>query len=107
MGVKPRAIALYQLYYETAQRLHMAGATFADLLGLKKIRGIPKKYYDFIAALAQERNDIDFLFKEIFPEIDGYWMPENAKKMQRAALKAIGITGTEFYKNLAKVKKLA
>jgi len=110
----PRAIALYQLYYETAQRLHMAGATFADLLALKKIRGIPKKYYDFIAALAQERNDIDFLFKEIFPEIDGYWMPENAKKMQRAALKAIGITGTddmyllnEFYKNLAKVKKLA
>lgn len=109
----PRAIALYQLYYETAQKLHLAGATFADLLALKKIKGIPKKYYDFITALSQERNDIYPKFQELFPEITGYWMPENATKMQRAALNAIGIKDTdnmfmlnEFYKNLSKVKKI-
>ena len=108
----PRAIALYQLYYETAQKLHLADATFADLLALKKIHGIPKKYYDFITALSQERNDIYPKFKEIFPEIVGYWMPENSNKMQREALNAIGIKNTdnmymlnEFYKNLSKVKK--
>lgn len=40
-------------------------------------------------------------------------MPENATKMQRAALNAIGIKNTdnmymlnEFYKNLSKVKKI-
>lgn len=110
--VFPRAIALYQLYYETAQKLHQANATFADLLALKKVRGISKKYYDFITALSQERNDIYPKFKEIFPEIVGYWMPKNAEKMQRAALNAIGIENTdglymlnEFYKNLSKVKK--
>lgn len=109
----PRAIALYQLYYETAQKLHLAGATFADLLALKKIKGIPKKYYDFIIALSQERNDIYPKFQELFPEIIGYWIPDNATTMQRAALNAIGIKNTnnmfmlnEFYKNLSKVKKI-
>lgn len=108
----PRAIALYQLYYETAQKLHLADATFADLLALKKIKGIHKKYYDFITALSQERNDIYPKFQKLFPEIVGYWIPENATKMQQAALNAIGIKDTdnmfmlnEFYKNLSKVKK--
>ncbi|MBD5388976.1 hypothetical protein HDR63_01835, partial [bacterium] len=73
----PRAIAMNQIYMDTAYRLYAAGATFADLLAGKQIRGISKRYHEFIKAIADERNDIYPKFRDFYPPIVGYWKPEN------------------------------
>ncbi|MDR0726436.1 MAG: hypothetical protein LBF37_00040 [Rickettsiales bacterium] len=109
----PRAIALRKIYFDTAHTLYNAGATFADLLGGKKIKGISKKYHEFIKAIADERNEIYETFEKLYPVIASYWMPDTQDNMMNAALDAIGVPKENriylykmFFDNLSKVKSI-
>lgn len=109
----PRAIALRQIYFDTAYTLYSANATFADLLAGRKIKGITKKYYNFITAISQERDKAYPNFKEMYPVIEGYWQPENYEKMYHAALDVIGIAKNkrnwlfgDFFDNIHKIKQV-
>jgi len=109
----PRAIALKKMYFDNAQTLYLAGASFSDLLGGKKIKGIPKKYQDFIKSIADERNEIYERFENLYPVISTYWMPNNQDNMMNSALDAIDIPKENrkhlykmFFDNLSKVKKI-
>lgn len=109
----PRAIAMHKIYMDTAYRLYIAGATFADLLAGKRIRGISKKYYEFIKAIADERDDIYSKFRDFYPPIVGYWNPENQNTILNAALDAIGIPQNQrsymfntLMHNVGKIKKI-
>ena len=112
-AIFPRAIALRQIYIDTAHILHIAGATFTDLLAGKKIKGISKKYRDFIDAISQERNDIYPKFELIFPQISQYWMPAVYDKRLSDALHVLGVPLEKrgymfntFMQNIGRVKKI-
>lgn len=107
----PRAIVMNQLYADTVYKLYLADAKFSDLWAGKKIKGIQKRYIDFIKAISDERDSVFTKFKEIYPEISDYWKQDNYETMFKKALQAIGITKPEsnwigmFFDNLSKVKK--
>jgi pyruvate,water dikinase len=107
----PSAIALRQMYYHTVFLRNAAGKTFRDFLSGVKIKGIPKSYYDFARAVADSRNSIWGIIKEMHPLLADYWTNGIQGKLMKEALEAVGVeSGMHSYEilsdNFGKIKKM-
>ena len=109
----PRAIAMREMYYNTAHHLYSAGKTFRDFLGGAKIKGIPKSYNDFAKAVSDRRNSIWEIMSEMHPMLADYWTDGFQDKFMGDALDAIEIPKDKrqypykvLFDNLAKIKKM-